>query len=507
MLSRQLHKSALRSLRTTGARGITTHVSPVGGTANPGPIQSVMDSIFSKSTMPRVSLAHEMPGLPALATPTAVECDVQYTTLPSGLRVASTESNSPTSSVGVFIDAGSRFETRDSSGISHFLEFTAFNSTSKRSDFRLVRDMQKLGAKVACSTSSEHTLYAADSLREHMPEMIETLADVITNQSFAPMEISAACKKYSADADARAQQADVQVMQGIHTAAYLDETVGLPLYAPKHNLGQFTPEVLRAHVDTFYTPSRMVIAGVGVDHAEFVQHVAAAFCALPADVAGGIVPASAKYVGGEVRQHIPGSQDPFAHIALAFETAHWHHADLVPMCVLQVMMGQGGAFTAGGPGKGMYSRLNENVLNRFGWVESASSFNVIFNDSALFGIYATAEAQNAEALTETLVQQFREMRGPVSAEELSRAQKQLKGTVNMKLEAQANQLEDIGRQLLTTKDKKIQTPAEICALIDGVTAADVQRVATNMLKTPPSLSAYGDLTRLPRYDAIVAALK
>jgi hypothetical protein len=65
--------------------------------------------------------------------------------------------------------------------------------------------------------------------------------------------------------------------------------------------------------------------------------------------------------------------------------ANWHEADMVPMAVLQMMLGGGASFSAGGPGKGMYSRLYEQVLNRHHFVQSALSFNSIYDDTAIFG--------------------------------------------------------------------------------------------------------------------------
>jgi len=467
----------------------------------PAPVQSVFDKLLSKSHMPSVPLNIEFPGLPALSEGASVDTEIKQTTLDNGLRVISQNSSSPISSVGAFIDAGSRYEKHSNNGISHFLELIAFKSTKNQTDFKLVRDMCKIGAKVVCSTSREHTVYVADSLREYMPQTLATLSDVIQNPKFDKAELIKAREMYSASSDARAAQADVQIMEGIHAAAYFNNSLGLPVYAPKHNLALFDEESLSEHVASFFTPGRTVVSGVGVDHSDFVKQVATEFNSMPKDA--GLQTEKAAYTGGEVRMHSPGSDDPFAHVALAFETASWHHKDLVPMCVLQMMMGGGGSFSAGGPGKGMYSRLYETVLNRYNWVESATSFNAIFNDSSLFGIYGTSEAQNVGTLTEVLVDQLIKMTGKVEAQDLSRAQAGLKSAVHMQLESQGLQLEDMGRQMLTYGH--VKSPSEICASIDAVTEADIQRVASDMLKTPVSVAAYGDLSYLPRYDTIARA--
>lgn len=63
---------------------------------------------------------------------------------------------------------------------------------------------------------------------------------------------------------------------------------------------------------------------------------------------------------------------------------------MVTYSVLQTLMGGGGAFSTGGPGKGMYTRLYLNVLNKYDWVESAMAFNTQYTDTGLFGLYMLA---------------------------------------------------------------------------------------------------------------------
>merc|ERR1712194_145412 len=170
------------------------------------------------------------------------------------------------------------------------------------------------------------------------------------------------------------------------------------------------------------------------------------------------------------------------------------------MCVLQMMMGGGGSFSAGGPGKGMYSRLYEDVLNQYNFVKSAVSFNSIHTDSSLFGINGTALPQHASQLVQVICDECKKMAGPVGSEELDRSKTQLKSAVLMQLETRGLKLEDLGRQLITYN--KVKSASEICAEIDAVTAADIQRTASSMLKTNPTVAGHGDLSLLPGYDSI-----
>lgn len=60
----------------------------------------------------------------------------------------------------------------------------------------------------------------------------------------------------------------------------------------------------------------------------------------------------------------PNPLPELAHLVIGLESVGHQHKDFVSHCVLNMMMGGGGSFSAGGPGKGMYTRLYTNVLNR-----------------------------------------------------------------------------------------------------------------------------------------------
>jgi len=462
--------------------------------------------LLGKSSMPRIPLTHPFgnTNIHKNLDPNAPSHETTISTLKNGLRVATHASASPITNLGVFIDSGSRYETRENNGISHFIEQMSFKSTQGLTDFRIVRDMAKIGANVMSSTSRELTIYTGEVLPEFAPHVLTLFAEIVQNHKFDPHEVEERRGKYEEELKDRMQLAgfETEVMESIHAAAYFNNTLGRSIYAPIENLHSFTSETLKERSKTWNTPARMVIAGVGIDHAELVKLVEANFTNLGPEL--NIPKEKAVYTGGEVRMHRPNMpdshQEPLSHFVLAFETASWNDSDLVPMCVLQMLMGGGGSFSAGGPGKGMYSRLYENVLNNYGWARSATCFNSVFSDSSIFGIYGTCGPEYAEELAAVVVDEALKMAGPMKDGELRRAKNQLKSAVFMQLESRNLLLEDIGRQVIVYN--KVRSPYEIAEQIDRVTQEDVIRVAQKMLKTTPSVVTAGDLSTMPRYDII-----
>ncbi|KUF99104.1 hypothetical protein AM588_10011124 [Phytophthora nicotianae] len=265
----------------------------------------------------------------------------------------------------------------------------------------------------------------------------------------------------------------------IHAAAYgADTPLGRPLQCPLDKIDALTVEKVKKFRDQHFVAQKMVLAGSGVDHVRLVKRT---------------VP-------------LPNPESEFSYAALAFPTGGWHDEDLVPICVLHTLLGGGDSFSAGGPGKGMYSRLYTSVLNRFYWVESAFAFSSIHADVGLLGIYGACIPSHTSNLVALLCNQMLSVANrPVDAIELARAKNQLKSSVLMNLESRMILYEDIGRQLLTYGER--ETPESVCAKIDQVTAADIQRVVKEAMQNPPSLVYSGDIPQFPQYQQVVAGIK
>ncbi|CAK9175210.1 unnamed protein product [Ilex paraguariensis] len=124
---------------------------------------------------------------PTLTTHTGILSapETKVTTLPNGLRVA-TESNlaSKTATVGVWIDAGSRFETDETNGVAHFLEHMIFKGTASRNVRALEEEIENMGGHLNAYTSREQTTYYAKVMDKDVPKSLDILADILQNSAF-----------------------------------------------------------------------------------------------------------------------------------------------------------------------------------------------------------------------------------------------------------------------------------------------------------------------------------
>ena len=135
-----------------------------------------------------------------------------------------------------------------------------------------------------------------------------------------------------------------------------------------------------------------MLSGAGVAHDEFVDLAKARFSDLPSKPAELFTRQPSVYVGGEVREQRE-LQEPYVRLAVGMEIGGWHDDMLVPVCVLQSLLGGGSSFSAGGPGKGIYTRLYQELLNKHYWIEAAEAFVSIYSGTGLLGIDCSANAE------------------------------------------------------------------------------------------------------------------
>ena len=165
---------------------------------------------------------------------------------------------------------------------------------------------------------------------------------------------------------------------------------------------------------------------------------------------------SSGYTGGS--RFIEDPEAQLNHIYIGFEGVGILDPDVYDLATMQVLLGGGGSFSAGGPGKGMYSRLYTHILNHHTLVDHCASFNHIYVDSSLFGLFASyfpdgaARKGGVPHILPHLVHQLSLLLyRAVPGAELQRAKNQLKSSLIMALESRSVEVEDLGRQVCFTR--------------------------------------------------------
>lgn len=450
---------------------------------------------YKGSTLDRSILID--PPAPVLVPPKA-----EFSKLENGLKIASIDKQGLTARVGLFVSAGSRFETAANFGVSHMVSLMGFTSTAHLSHLRTVKTLEQLGANntTFVKAGREETVYQVDVQREYVPLAIPLIIGNVLFPRLLPWEVKAAAKKVATARKELEESPDAMVSELLHKAAYCNNTLGLSPVATDRSLAYFKPETIRSFLLDHFAPERMVLVGVNVAHSELSKWAMRSFADYNAIPLKPRPETKAAYTGGDLRLD---GKSAFAHVAIAFESVPWGQQDLAPITLLQTILG-GGSAVSNTIGSGLTSRLSTQILKQSPYVESVSAFNTSYSDSGLFGVYSVSHPEKAGDVAKSVAKTLAGLT-TVSKDELSKAKATLKGKLLRQADDDTELLQDLGQQLLLSG--RYGSPTEFAKIIDGVTEAQVSAAAKKLLSSKLTLAAYGDIHTVPHYSALEAALK
>lgn len=351
---------------------------------------------------------------------------------------------------------------------------------------------------VVAHSSREAVLYQMSFFRHNLETAVEILAQVSLWPRFLPEEMKevAECIRY--ELEEIEIKHDLVCSELLHKVAFRDgngnvDGLARRSFVTENRVDKITPNMLREYINVWRTPDRMVLSGVGIDLEKLVD--------LSEKYFGRMEPKSASiayiqqkrshnsvYRGGIDIDHLSTlrkSRNPddltLTHVYFAFEGFSMYDPDAYALAVLSTIIGGGGSFSAGGPGKGMYTKLYSNVLNRYSWVENCSAINISYKESGLFGIgIAVLPGKNSHTeVIHLLCDQFKSFPGDITDVDIERAKCQLQSNLLSNLEGRLVEAEDLGRQILYFNTR---IPAEeIRRRIKQVTIVDIIRVIDRVI--------------------------
>jgi predicted Zn-dependent peptidase len=412
------------------------------------------------------------------------ERNLRRTELPNGLIVLTEQMEHLHSvAMGVWIKSGSRCESAEVNGISHFVEHMLFKGPRSRSAQHIAREMDSIGGNLDAFTSKETICFNVKSLSDHVPIALDVLTDMVLNPTFAAPDIERERGVILEEIKIDEDNPDVLVHELFTQSFWKGHPLGKPILGTTETVGRLgQQELFGYHGDRFHGGNMVFSAAGNLDHDQFVEAVAAKFSPLP---------------GGQALGEL-SAPEPSARIILRNKKA----LEQVQIClgvpappvaddsryatsILNTVLGGG-----------MSSRLFQNIREERGLAYSVYSDMSPYRDTGNFCVYAGTSAGKALEVVDLILAEFRNLKqSPISEEELTRAKDQLRGNILLSLESSNARMANLARQEMYFH--QFFSADEIIARIDLVTAAEVQTMAQRLFE-PERIA----VTLLGRLDGV-----
>jgi predicted Zn-dependent peptidase len=416
---------------------------------------------------------------------------VNVTRINSGLVVVTDAmAHLQTSSLGVWVGAGSRDERPDEHGISHLLEHMAFKGTSRRTARQIAEEIEAVGGDLNAATSVETTAYYARTLAADVPLALDVLADILSDPAFDPEELQREQGVIVQEIGASEDAPDDVVFDKLQVTAFPDQPIGRSILGTRESVKSFDRRKLAAYLARNYRAPDMVVAAAGaVDHRAVVDEVERRFSRFTGPP--GETPEAARFIGGA---HIEQRDLEQVHVALAMPGVPQRDESLFSLQVFTTVLGGG-----------MSSRLFQEVREIRGLCYSIYAFHAPYSDTGMFGLYAGTDAADVPELMRVVVDEITNAADTITESEIRRAKAQMKAGLLMALESSSSRTEQLARQMFVW-GRPIPLE-ELVARIESVTVESVLAAGKALIaRGRPAVAALGPGPGLESAATIVESL-
>jgi predicted Zn-dependent peptidase len=392
---------------------------------------------------------------------------IRKTTLDNGTRIITEVVDGMYSaSIGIWVDVGSKDENEVNNGVSHALEHMLFKGTKKRTGTEIATEIEDVGGSLGAATGKENTCFYGRVMGNEVNVAVDLLLDMLVDAKLDATDLDLErevileeIKMYEDDPEDVGHELLIERIWPKHP-------LSRPITGTAETVTNMTSQMLRDHVNTFYTPENMTVSIAGqFDEDRVIEQLSKGLGSLKR---------------GQPKPEIPAPKmTPFsvvkdkdveqAHTIIATAGVSITDPKRYPLAILDLALGGN-----------MSSRLFQEVREKRGLVYTINTYREAHQFSGLFGVYAGSRPKNVQQVIELTMEEFKKVKAEgLTEQEINRAKTQLKselllGLESMRYRTSRNAYSELyyGRQLEVE---------EICRDIDAVTSKDITTIANEIL--------------------------
>lgn len=367
----------------------------------------------------------------------------------------------------LMIGAGSRYETAENNGISHFLEHIVFKGTKKRpSALAISSEIESIGADFNAATGKEQTFFYVKSSSSHLNLSLDVVSDIVCNPLLDRSDIEREKGVILEEINMYEDLPMTRVHEYFNELLFPSSPLGWPVLGNKETIQKITKENFISYRSNLYGPKNMVLVIAGGVTAQKAQNSAQEYLEDFVCQGENHQKPSEKFIQSRPGLLLKSKKTDQTHLVLGVRGNPLGHTDRYAESILGTILGSG-----------MSSRLFVQIREKRGLAYYIRAEVEHFLDNGYLAASAGIETRRVEEAIKVILLEFEKMKNAqgISKKEMERAKEFVKGRMILELEDSRNFAALYGTQELM--EDKIKTVKEILEEIDKVTKEDVARVA------------------------------
>jgi predicted Zn-dependent peptidase len=391
---------------------------------------------------------------------------IKKTTLASGIKVITEEMpDAESSTIGVWVNTGSRNETGRFNGISHFIEHLLFKGTAKRTALDISKEIESVGGFLNAFTSREYTCFYAKVLNRDIARAAGLLSDIFINSKFEKAEIDKERLVVLQEIKMVEDTPDDLVHDLYAQSFWKGHPLGQRILGTADTIGTLDRDDILGYYDKHYRSNRVFISiAGGVRHSRVVSLLKNTFGKIKqnsyAEELSGPVPSPGVRLFKKDLEQV--------HICLGVPVPAQTDPDRYKLYLLNTILGSG-----------MGSRLFQEIREKRGLAYSVYSYLNLYRDTGSLVVYSAASGENFSKIVRLVIREFAKLRNGVSAKELRDAKSHLKGAMLLGLENSESKMTKLARDEIYFGH--IIPIKKIVNTIDRVSRKGVEEMASKLL--------------------------
>jgi len=393
-------------------------------------------------------------------------------------------------SVGVFINVGTKDESENNNGISHFIEHMIFKGTEKRDAKDIAKEIDNLGGQMNAFTSSEYTCYYVRVLDKHLTTAVDILSDMLNNPKFSEEDIANEKRVILEEINMYLDSPEDVVFDMIHEIMFKGTPLSFPVLGTKETVKNLDRKTLIDYYNKYYRPDNMVITVIGnYNEKEIIDILNNYFSRKP----------SCKNIVRDKSSSLPslkpcilGKQREFEQVNFCLGTEGIKRDNEEKYSLYIINNFFGGSVS---------SILFQKIREERGLAYSVYSTPVSFKNAGIFTIYAALsnkEILNVARLIKEEIIKFK--KNLIGKSDLLKLKEQLKSSYILEMESTFDRMLEIGSSELLTGDAL--TLEEVLNKINKVSLDDIKRVTEKIFDSSKFNIAYvGNISNIEDTNA------